>query len=78
MNDACRILALACLALCCVGCGAGAQCRSMVATAVALDTDCAAVGLARHDAPLLIACASAYGSVRTALAEGTCKDEVTR
>ena len=50
----------------------------MVATAVALDTDCAAVGLARHDAPLLIACASAYGSVRTALVEGTCKDEVTR
>ena len=78
MNHAPRMVALACVAFCCVGCGAGAQCRSMVAAAIALDTDCAAVGLARRDPTLLVACASAYGSVRTALAEGSCKDEVTR
>jgi hypothetical protein len=50
----------------------------MVAAAITLDADCAAVGLARHDPTLLVACASAYGSVRTALAKGSCKDEVTR
>ena len=61
-----RILALACACWLLPGCGVGA-CRGLQSAVSAFDSACAASGLAKRDARLLLACATAVAEVETAM-----------
>ena len=53
-------------------------CKTAASAAVALDTTCAAAGLAHTDAELLVVCAQQYGAVKKALTGGKCAAELAQ
>lgn len=75
MNDAHRVVALACLAFCCVGC-APRPCKTAAAAFVAADIACASAGVAMGDPALLVACGGAYARASQALQNGQCAAEL--
>jgi len=75
MNDACRILALVCLGLGCLGCHPQ-PCKTAAAAFVAADIACASAGVAVGDPALLVACGGAYARASQALQSGQCAAEL--
>ena len=75
MNHAHRVVALACLAFCCVGC-APRPCKTAAAAFVAADLACVAAGVAVSDPALLVACGGAYARASQALEGGKCSEEL--
>jgi len=69
---------LAVLVLAGAAMGCRPPCKVVAAETIALTQQCASLAKERKDLALLTACAASYEAISTALAVGTCSNEVAK